>query len=85
MDKSFFIVKTITDDKLFAIFVVEEDCKEFIRGNYDMCYEEIVLFVKNDMEYTIAPMGIIICEMLQTILYMFIETMDIYIPHIKMI
>lgn len=42
-NKSFFMVKTITDDKLIAIFVDEEDCKEFIRGNYDMCYEEFVL------------------------------------------
>ena len=42
MDKSFFIVKTITND-LIAIFVDEEDCKEFISGNYDMCYEEFVL------------------------------------------
>lgn len=42
-DKSFFMVKTITDDKLIAIFIDEEDCKEFISENYDMCYEEFVL------------------------------------------
>ena len=42
-DKSFFIVKRITDDKLIAIFVNEEDCKDFISGNFDMCYEEFVL------------------------------------------
>ena len=42
-DKSFFMVKTITDDKLIAIFIDEEYCKEFISENYDMCYEEFVL------------------------------------------
>lgn len=42
-DKSFFIVKTITDDKLIAIFVNEEDCKEFISGNFALCYDEVVL------------------------------------------
>ncbi len=42
-EKCFFMVKTITDDKLIAIFINEEDCKEFISENYDMCYEEFVL------------------------------------------
>lgn len=42
-DKSFFMVKTVTDDKLIAIFVDEEDCMDFISGNFDMCYEEFIL------------------------------------------
>lgn len=42
-NKSFFIVKRITDDKLIAIFVNEEDCKDFISENFDLCYEEFVL------------------------------------------
>ena len=42
-NKSFFMVITITDDKLIAIFIDEVDCKELISGNYDMCYEEFVL------------------------------------------
>ena len=42
-NKSFFFFISITDDKLIAIFINEEDCKEFISGNYDMCYEEFVL------------------------------------------
>ena len=41
--KSFFMVKTITDDKLIAIFIDEDDCKDFVSGNFDMCYEEFVL------------------------------------------
>ena len=42
-NKSFFIVKTVTDNKLIAIFVNEEDCKEFISTDFALCYEEIVL------------------------------------------
>lgn len=42
-DKGFFIVKTITDDKLIAIFVNEEDCKDFVSGNFAICYDEVVL------------------------------------------
>lgn len=42
-NKSFFIVKTKTDDKLIAIFVNEEDCKDFIGANFAIYYDEVVL------------------------------------------
>lgn len=42
-DKSFFIVKRITDNKLIAIFVNEEDCMDFISGEFNLCYDEVVL------------------------------------------
>lgn len=42
-DKSFFIVKRITDNKLIAIFVNEEDCMDFISENFALCYDEVVL------------------------------------------